>query len=27
MTYDLEIDTSRASPMACAEPIKETFRP
>ena len=25
MTYDLELDTSRASPMACAELIRDTF--
>jgi chloramphenicol 3-O phosphotransferase len=25
MTYDLELDTSRASPMTCAELIRDTF--
>ena len=26
MTYDLEVDTSTAEPMACAEQIKQAFR-
>lgn len=26
MTYDLEVDTSTATPMACAETIKERFK-
>lgn len=26
MTYDLEVDTSTAAPMACAEQIKQAFR-
>lgn len=26
MTYDLEIDTSRATPLACATQIRDTFR-